>query len=353
MRRGLLLLPIAVLLLLSGARPAADDVLLDVFERYLDSLRRQAGIPGLAVAIVGEDDILWERGFGLQDVEQSIGIRGDTPFHVNGLTQTFTAALVLRCAEDGRLRLDQRVATFDSEGVEPDATIAHLLTHTSNGPNGLVFSYRPERLAPLWRAVRACTNNSYRETLANLLDRVAMQDSVPGADAVSLPPGAEGQFEPAIVERYRNTLTRVATPYAVDRRGRAARSQYTATNLSPGDGLIASVRDLAQFDLALRKGVLLREDTLAASWIAPASPMGTPLPHGMGWFVQSYNGELIAWQFGNTPNASSALLIKVPGRRLMLIALANSDGLTAPYPMTLGDVTVSPIARLFLQVFLG
>lgn len=353
MRRGLLILPIAVLLLISGGHLAADDLLLNLFERYLDSLRRQAGIPGLAVAIVGEDDILWERGFGLQDVERAIGMRPDTPFHVNGLTQILTASLVLRCAEEGRLSLDQRAVTFDGDSAEPDATIAQLLTHTSIGPDGPVFTYRTERLAPLWPAVRACTNDSYRETLANLLDRLAMRDAVPGEDAVSLPPGAEGQFEPETVERYRAVLARLATPYAVDPRGRASRSQYTATTLAPGDGLIASVRDLAQFDLALRKGLLLRDDTLAASWRPPVSRLGEPLPHGFGWFVQFYNGELIVWQFGTTLNASSALIVKVPGRRLMLIALANSDGLTAPYPMTGGDVTVSPIARLFVRVFLG
>jgi CubicO group peptidase (beta-lactamase class C family) len=353
MRRGLLILPIAVLLLLSGGRIAADDLLLDLFGRYLDSLRRQAGIPGLAVAIVGEDEVLWERGYGFQDVERAIPVRPDTPFHVNGLTQALTASMVLRCAEEGRLGLDQRVATFDKSSAEPDATIAHLLTHTSVGPDGLAFTYSLERLAPLWRAVRACTNDSYRETLADLLDRLAMRDAVPGPDAVRLPPGAEGQFEPATVERYRAVLERLATPYAVDSRGRASRSEYPTTVLAPGDGLIASVQDIAQFDLALRKGLLLRDSTLAVAWNPPVSGAGLPLPHGAGWFVQSYNGELIAWQFGTSPDASSALIIKVPARRLMLIVLANSDGVTAPYPLTEGDVTISPIARLFLRVFLG
>jgi CubicO group peptidase (beta-lactamase class C family) len=353
MRRGLLILPVAVLLLISGARLVADDLLLDLFGRYLDSLRRQAGIPGMAAAIVGEDDILWERGFGLQDVESGNAVRPDTPFHVNGITQVLTSSIVLRCAEEGRLRLDERVATFDQDSSEPDATIAHLLTHTVAGENGLTFAYNTERLAPLWRAVRACTNDSYRETLADLLDRLAMRDAVPGPDAVSLPPGAEGQFEPATVDRYRSLLERLATPYAVDERGRATRSQYTTVALAPGDGLIASVRDIAQFDVALRKGVLLRDTTLDASWRPPVTQLGQPLPHGLGWFVQSYNGELIAWQFGTSPNASSALIVKVPARRLMLIVLANSDAMTAPYPLTGGDITVSPIARLFLRVFLG
>ena len=48
----------------------AEDLLLDRFSDYLESLRAQAGIPGLAAAIVGNNDILWERAFGRQDVDR-------------------------------------------------------------------------------------------------------------------------------------------------------------------------------------------------------------------------------------------------------------------------------------------
>jgi CubicO group peptidase (beta-lactamase class C family) len=353
MRRATPLLLVALLLLPSGAPLRADDLLLDLFARYLDSLRREDGIPGLAVALVGEDDILWERSYGYQDVEQAIATRPDTPFHVNGLTQIFTAALVLRCVEENRLSLGQSIVPFDANSVEPGATIGQLLTHTSINGNGPAFAYRPDRLGPLGPAVQGCTQHSYRQALANLLDRLAMVDAVPGADAVTLPPGTEPLFDQPRIQRYQSVLARVATPYAVDERGRASRSQDTSLTLTPGDGLIASVRDLAQFDLALRKGLLLREDTLASSWQPPVASTGEPLPHAYGWFVQAYNGELVAWQFGVSPNASSALIIKVPARRLMLIALANSDRLASPFDLGAGNLMASPIGRLFLRVFLG
>jgi CubicO group peptidase (beta-lactamase class C family) len=353
MRRAASILLVGLLLLCSGARVAADDLLLELFARYVDSLRREDGIPGLAIALVGDDDILWERSFGYQDVEQAIATRPDTPFHINGLTQILTASLVLRCAEEGRLTLGQSIAPFDANSPEPNATIAQLLTHTSMGSDGPVFAYRPDRLGPLSPAVQGCTQSTFRETVANLLDRLAMVDSVPGADIVNTVPGVESPFDPARIERYRAVLARLATPYAVDARGRASRSEYPTGTLTPGDGLIASVRDLAQFDLALRKGLLLREDTLAAWWQPPLRSSGEPLPHAYGWFVQPYKGELVAWQFGVTPNASSALIIKVPARGLMLIALANSDRLAMPFDLGAGNVMASPLARLFLRVFLG
>jgi hypothetical protein len=64
--------------------------------------------------------------------------------------------------------------------------------------------------------------------------------------------------------------------------------------------------------------------------------------------VQSYNGELIVWQFGSDTNASSSLVMTLPARGITLILVANSDGLAKPASLAGGDVTVSPFARVFL-----
>ena len=84
-------------------------------------------------------------------------------------------------------------------------------------------------------------------------------------------------------------------------------------------------------------------------------PCRTPArrsPPASGWFVQTYNGERVVWQFGVVSNAFSSLVVKVPGRRLTMILLANSDGLNATPSLAEGDVTTSPFARLFLKFFL-
>ena len=109
-------------------------------------LRGQAGIPGLAAAIVDFNGIVWERAYGRQNVAGSIAMRTDTPFNADGLTQTITAAMVLRCAEARRLRLDDTVGSFGVATVEPDASVRQLLTHTSGTRDNLTFLLRPERL---------------------------------------------------------------------------------------------------------------------------------------------------------------------------------------------------------------
>jgi CubicO group peptidase (beta-lactamase class C family) len=349
MRRFLLVLTAAVLCIRPAAR--AQGLVFDLFEQYLEPLRTQAGIPGLAAAIVGTDGILWEHAYGHQDVAASIATRTDTLFHVDGLTEAITATLVLNCVEDRRLSLDDRAGQFLPSSPEADATIRQLLTHTSGSPENLAFAYRPQRLDPLKVAIRACTENSFRETLANMLAQFAMFDSVPGPDVVTVVPPAEGIPSPSDRDRYQRLLLRLATPYSIDARGRASVAQYGAATLTPSDGLVTTVRDLAKFDVALRQGSIIRQETLSAAWGSPIGRGGQPLPHGMGWFVQTYNGEPIVWQFGISAGAGSSLMVTLPSKGLTLILLANSDRLVRPLPLSEGDVTVSPFARLFFNLF--
>jgi CubicO group peptidase (beta-lactamase class C family) len=178
-----------------------------------------------------------------------------------------------------------------------------------------------------------------------------MFDSVPGTDVVSLTPPSEGIPSPSDRDRYQRVLLRLATPYAIDARGRASVAQYGATTLTPSDGLVTTVRDLATFDVELRKGKIIREDTLTAAWTSPLGRGGQPLPHGMGWFVQTFNGEPIVWQFGVSAGAGSSLMVTLPSKGLTFILLANSDRLVRPLPLSEGDVTVSPFARVFFNLF--
>jgi CubicO group peptidase (beta-lactamase class C family) len=329
---------------------AADSLPLDRFRDYLEALRVQSGIPGLAAAIVGTNDIIWAKEFGQQNVERSVPTRTDTPFQLDAITQVVTATMALQCVEEGRLSLDARVGQFRPTSADANLTIRQLLTHTSGTPDNLIYSYRPDRLAPMWQVIRACTTDSYRETASNLLNRLAMVDSVPGLDIVSgtLSEGVPSEED---VARYKSILGRLATPYVVDAAGHANPSQYAATTLTPSSGLISTVNDYAEFDLALKNGILLRPDTIAQMWQPPTGRTGVRLPHGIGWFVQSYNGETIVWQFG-TSDSSSSLTITVPARGLTLILLANSNGLVKPFDFTVGDVTVSPYAKLFLGSFI-
>ncbi len=350
MRRSFFILVVAVLLLVR-APLGADDLVYTRFGDYLESLRVQAGIPGMVAAVIGRTSVQWERVFGAADVERNIPTRIDTPMHVDGLTEMFTASLVLRCVEEGRLSLDDRISRFRPSSPDGALTLRQVMTHTNGAPDNPVYQYRPDRLENLAIAIRTCTQDSYRETLANLFDQFAMIDSVPGPDVVGLVPPAEGVLTSEF-ERYARVLNRLAVPYAVDPVRRTSIGQYTATTLTPSAGIISTVQDLEKFDLALKNGVLIHADTLAEAWRAPVAANGQRLPHAMGWFVQSYLGENVYWQFGAGDNGSSSLMVTWPTRSLTLIVVANSNGLTKPFNLGAGDLQASPFGKLFLSLFI-
>src|SRR5688572_20469282 len=103
---------VALLVVLVAVRPVAQQPafnryeVLSVLEVYLESLRQQAAIPAMSAAVVREGTILWERGFGYQDVTRRISATPDTPYLVGDLSGTLAAVLLLQCVEQRRLDLD-------------------------------------------------------------------------------------------------------------------------------------------------------------------------------------------------------------------------------------------------------
>src|SRR5436190_2080996 len=102
----------AVLVSVGVARfaSAQQDLTFSLFERYLDSLRVQANIPGVSAAIVQNENIIWETGLGYSDVEHAVRARPDTPYQISGLTETLSSAMLLeQCVETGHADLDDAV----------------------------------------------------------------------------------------------------------------------------------------------------------------------------------------------------------------------------------------------------
>jgi CubicO group peptidase (beta-lactamase class C family) len=184
-----------------------------------------------------------------------------------------------------------------------------------------------------------------------ILERLAMTESVPGYDLEQPSAFTRDLFDADDLQRYQALLRRMALPYRVDGRGRPVRSTITprASAIDASTGLVTTARDLWRFDSGLDRGVLIGLDLLG--YMRNGAQPGTP--RGLGWFVQAYNGELLVWHFGISPNAYSSLILKVPSRNLTLILLANSDGLSAPFALERGDVTTSLFAKLFLSLFVS
>jgi CubicO group peptidase (beta-lactamase class C family) len=330
--------------------PVLSEIGPIAFENYLESLRQQSGIPSISGALVQDGVVLWERGLGFANVDARIRATPDTPYLVADLTQAFAAVLLLQCSEQRRVQLDAPAREYGASVPNAGATVRQVLSHTADAQ----FEYEPEQYAKLTDVVEYCAPQPYRKSIAHrLLERLAMIDSVPGRDMEN-PSRAvpDGLFEKAALDRYARSLDRLAIPYKVDKKGRAARNDLPLDGINAATGLVSTVRDLAKFDAALDSGVLLLDETKDAAWSPAKLRDGSSVPTGLGWFVQSYRGTPVVWQFGLVPDAYSALLVKVPSRRATMILLANSDGLIAPSQIESGDVTRSLFALLFLRMLL-
>jgi CubicO group peptidase (beta-lactamase class C family) len=322
------------------------------FESYLELLRQQAGIPGLSAALVQDGQIVWERGFGYQNLESRIPATPDTPYLVGDVSEALAAVLLLQCAEIRRLDIDERVSKYNVK-LDPDATLRQVLSHAMPGEGGDTFKYDQGRFAQLSFAMEWCAPQAYRKSVAHrILERLAMKDSVPGRDLLNPTVVPEDMWDAAALERYQRVLERLAIPYRVDKKGKASRGELPPIEgISAAGGLVSTVRDLARFDAALNDNILLKEETLQAAWKNSIGKDGQPLPAGIGWLVQNYRNQQIVWHFGHVPNAYSSLMIRIPAKKLTLILLANSDALVAPYQLPLGDVSKSIFGNLFLRFF--
>ena len=334
------------LLVLFGSRPTAQSLTVSLLERYLESLRLQASIPGMSALVLQDGVIVWERGFGRADIERNIDATPFTTYPIGGVSQAIGATLLLKeCVDESFATPNDPVDAWFPFFPEKTTTLTHLLAHIA--PAG-GFKFDLTRFAALTPVVETCSGMPYQQLVAEeIFSRLGLTDSVPGT-ALAAPTVEDfNQFGVNNIARYGVSLSRMARSYRVDARGRATRTDLPPGRANAATGLVSTVRDLAKFDASFRYDILLTRDTVTRAW----TPVAFNLPTGLGWFVQVYNGIPVIWQFGSAPDAYSALLLKLPTRGTTLILLANSDGLDPLSTLERGDVTTSVFARTFLRLY--
>jgi N-acyl-D-amino-acid deacylase len=131
---------------ISGAAVAG----LGSFEQSVRDLMRKYSIPGGAIALVRDGKLFYARGFGYADVENKTQVQPDALFRIASVSKPITSAAIMKLVEDGKLKLDDRVAPFvayltpaPGATIDPrweQITIRHLLDHSGgwdrDKPNG-------------------------------------------------------------------------------------------------------------------------------------------------------------------------------------------------------------------------
>jgi CubicO group peptidase (beta-lactamase class C family) len=138
LKRMRLILPILVLMLLVPARWCGAERNLDGLLAEIEQKRFEYGIPGLGLALVSRDQVLWTGGFGVMDLTTKQPVTADTIFRIGSITKSFTAVGILMLEEEDKLELDRPVRVYAPDAPYANAweethpvTVAQLLEHTA------------------------------------------------------------------------------------------------------------------------------------------------------------------------------------------------------------------------------
>jgi CubicO group peptidase (beta-lactamase class C family) len=315
--------------------------------RVIDALMRayQGDVPGACVAVLRDGAAIFQRAYGLADVENRIAATPATNFRLASITKQFTAAAILLLAEDGCLTIDDPVRLWLP--ALPDAadgmTVRHLLTHAS----GLIDyeDLLPRETSRQWRdhevlSFLEAVNRSYfppgtgfRYSNSGYVLLALIAARAAGTDFASLL--AKRVFQPL---NMRNTLAHEAGISVAAHRAygySAAGLSWIRTDQSPtsatlGDGgVYSSIDDLAKWDAALYDGRLLRAESLRLAFAPTTATPDPAVQYGFGWRI---SGEAL-WHSGESIGFRN-VIVRYPRNRFTVIVLTNRDD-PPPYPTAL------------------
>src|ERR687895_1068094 len=131
------------LLLLAGASPArAQQAPLAGFDDYVNQALKDWEVPGLAVAVVKDDRVVFAKGYGVRELGKPGAVDEHTLFAIGSSSKAFTAASIAMLVDEGKLKWDDPATKhlpgfqlFDPYSTR-ELTIIDLLSHRSGLQRG-------------------------------------------------------------------------------------------------------------------------------------------------------------------------------------------------------------------------
>ncbi|MGH9942149.1 MAG: serine hydrolase domain-containing protein [Pyrinomonadaceae bacterium] len=334
-------------------------------ERAIKALMSRTGAPGFSIAVVTENRLRWQRGYGVADVENSVPAGPSTAYRLASVSKPLTAVAVMQLAEQGKLDLDAPVQKYvpSFPPKQWPVTTRQLLAHTSGIRNYKGDEFHSTRhyqslsdaLAifkddPLLHEPGArYTYTTHGYTLLGAI--------VEGASGMKFTDYArEHVFQPAGMTHTRDDCVADIIPhrargYAKSATGGLRNADLADTSYKvPGGGLIAPAEDLAKFAIALQTGKLVRPETFALMSKPPKSCDGRETCYGLGWIIgtEAAGGDGgrrqgAIWHNGMQQGVTTNLYLR-PKERFALVLLTNMEGQLAE----LGSLTAQ-IADIVLK----
>lgn len=354
-----------VLLLLLTAQvvfaqaPGAD------FDAYVNRAMKDWGVPGVAIAIVKDDKIVFAKGFGVRELNKPEPVDEHTLFAIGSSSKAFTAAVLAILVDQAKIKWDDPAIKYLSgfQLFDPystrELTVADLLSHRSGLTRGDLLWYASEHdrdevlrrvrhLKPSW-SVRS------RFGYQNIMFLAAGQ-IVPSVTGKSWDDFMREQiFTPLNMKATSTSIkafagaTNVASPHSkIDDQVRAV-SWRNIDNIAPAGSINSSVHDMAQWirlnlgegeyeQQRLIKEASIKEMQTPQTIIRLDGPRGNLYPeahflaYGLGWFLSDYRGRKIV-EHGGAIDGMRAQVGMIPEEKLGLVVLTNLHGTTFPHAL--------------------
>jgi CubicO group peptidase (beta-lactamase class C family) len=348
---GMAIAVVAVL----GPVPAAD---LDATDALMHQLMSPDDVPGAALALIKDDRIVLEKGYGFRDLAAHAPVTTATLFNIGSISKSFTALGVAQLFDQHQVDLDAPVIRYipDLRLSDPQATQAvtlrQLLSHTSGLPADEQWPPQvpptradiAEEFASMPIAAQPGTRFQYCSRCvvlaAYVLERITGQPweaytrthifaplGMATASFGSL--GLEQASDRAQPYRREDGLGNVPVPWS--------RLQYLQP-LAPAGGIDATVDEMSRYALLqIDDGKTSATEVLSAQMMAelhrPEIPVGADwrtgtaiqnLHYALGWFTADVRGLHLVFHNGANPGFRAAVVL-IPSAKAGVVILTNGE----------------------------
>jgi len=313
-------------------------------DKLVDALFKgliKAGSPGATVLVAKDGKVLFEKGYGLANVEKGVAATPETKFRIGSITKQFTAAAILKLQEEGKLNVTDNLSKLIPDYPRGDeVTIHHLLTHTSgihsytskadflesvtqavkiedhinsfkNDPYdfdpGKKWLYNNSGYFLLGYIIEKVSGQSYGDFLReNFFEPLGMKNTGVHSSTVALEHEALGyQFEDGQFKK--------ALDWEMSRAGGAG-------------ALYSTVGDLHRWNEAVFNGKVLKESSLKAAFTPVKTEENkddfSDSGYGYGWAVATTRG-LQEISHGGGLHGFLSYLLRLPKENFTVAVLAN------------------------------
>ena len=339
---------------------------LAAIEKTLDEKRKEFGIPGISLAIVKDDKVIYLKGLGVKDFEHNVPVTPDTRFAIGSASKAFTAMLAVMSADEGKLSLDDSPKKFlpyftlRDEDAAAKITLRDLLSHRS----GLNRTDLAMVTGVLNREELIKVAGMAKPT-AKLGEKFQYQNVMYTAAGEAVAKAQNSTWDDLIAKKIfkplgmTNSDTRVedmqksrdySFGYDFNSGTKVTRRlpQRAITAAAPAGAINSSARDMAQWlRLMLDNGVFngrrLVSEKGFDELIRKQINISGPVDYGLGWFLRQWNGHKVVEHGGNIDGFNSQVAF-MPDQKLGFVLLTN---VTAS---SLGAVAMSTIWKNLVGV---